>query len=791
MPPPADVLTHCRRELMHAIWRLLLDDDFLDAYEHGIVLECHDGIFRRFFPRFFTYSADYPEKVLLATIRNLGKAPCPRCYLRKEDIPNLGTVQDKRKREKLGRTDEHIKKGFVTRVRDWIFKLGRSVKSKTFDYFLLERSWTPTSNAFSDRLSKFGLDPFKMLVPDFMHEFELGVFKSFFIHLLRILYAHGDSAIATLNQRFRWIPTFGRSTIRRFTQNTSALKKMAAWNYQNILLCSIPVVEGLLPEPFNSEILDLLFTFAEWHTLAKLKLHTETTLGLLDSVTTVLGRLLRRFKRVVCPEFATKELPSEEAARGRRQAKKAAQGKGKGRATTKTTPNAKEYNLNTYKFHSLGDYPSTIRWFGTSDSYSTQTGELEHRRVKAFLCSYKQEQAASTDDAAGAAEHDPIAHGNPRTYQGSASSVPDNSDSKSEALPYTTPDQHHHISPSRNFSLHLTSWLRSNHGDPAVANFLPKLQEHVLSRLAHPDWTGDGTEFTPQERFRLVVKNQRIYMHKILRVNYTTYDVRRGQDCLNPRTHSDVMFLASEDAPHPFAYAQVIGVFHADFLNTADGSGKLESMEFLWVRRYRLDPSYRSGFKRKRYHRVEFVPQSDPDAFGFLNPDEVIRGAHLIPAFASGRTKELLSPDSIGRLPRDGLEDDEDWRYYYVNFFVDRDMYMRYIGGGVGHYQVPIPPEEDLALRSDSDDEDPEPTPPGSPSPVPSPPRTPEPRPESALSDHSNSSKSEDDPEASDSEPEDDDEEPEDDDDDEEPNIGPEDGTGEMEDEVDEGYAPL
>jgi hypothetical protein len=54
--------THCRRELMHEIWRLLLDDDFLDACEHGIVLTCADGVQRRVYPRIFTYSADYPEK---------------------------------------------------------------------------------------------------------------------------------------------------------------------------------------------------------------------------------------------------------------------------------------------------------------------------------------------------------------------------------------------------------------------------------------------------------------------------------------------------------------------------------------------------------------------------------------------------------------------------------------------------------------------------------------------------------------------------------------------------------
>lgn len=47
---------------MQAIWRLLLDEDFMHAYEHGIVIRCGDGITRRVFPRFFNYSADYPEK---------------------------------------------------------------------------------------------------------------------------------------------------------------------------------------------------------------------------------------------------------------------------------------------------------------------------------------------------------------------------------------------------------------------------------------------------------------------------------------------------------------------------------------------------------------------------------------------------------------------------------------------------------------------------------------------------------------------------------------------------------
>jgi hypothetical protein len=37
---------------------------------------------------------------------------------------------------------------------------------------------------------------------------------------------------------FRMIPTFGRDTIRRFTSNTSELKKMAARNYEDFLQVS-------------------------------------------------------------------------------------------------------------------------------------------------------------------------------------------------------------------------------------------------------------------------------------------------------------------------------------------------------------------------------------------------------------------------------------------------------------------------------------------------------------------------------------------------------------------------
>ena len=41
------LLTHCHRELFHAQWKVLLDDDFLYIYTHGVVIKCYDGVRRR------------------------------------------------------------------------------------------------------------------------------------------------------------------------------------------------------------------------------------------------------------------------------------------------------------------------------------------------------------------------------------------------------------------------------------------------------------------------------------------------------------------------------------------------------------------------------------------------------------------------------------------------------------------------------------------------------------------------------------------------------------------------
>lgn len=142
----------------------------------------------------------------------------------------------------------------------------------------------------------------------------------------------------------------------------------------------MPVFEGLLPEPHNKTVMwlmSLLFSLAEWHTLAKLWLHTATLLEWLDEMTHKLGTQLHYFKKYTCDMFSTHELPTETAAHGHWASQKQAKSTASSGSTSKATsqpiaPGTKTLNLITYKLHTLGDYVRTIKWFGTTDSYSTQ-----------------------------------------------------------------------------------------------------------------------------------------------------------------------------------------------------------------------------------------------------------------------------------------------------------------------------------------------------------------------------------------------------------------------------------
>ena len=178
--------------------------------------------------------------------------------------------------------------------------------------------------------------------------------------------------------------------------------------------------------------------------------------------------------------------------------------------------------------------------------------------------------------------------------------------------------------------------------------------------------------FTNNERDSVPISNNQIYLVQTLSVNYTTYDVRRDRDTVNPRNHCFVMVRSSEDTPgaHPYWYAQVLGIYHA-IISTTHPEARNQNtqhMEFLWVRWFGVEPKYRHGPRYARLPMVGFVEDTDELAFGFLDPSLVIRGCHLIPRFHTGRTKALMAYDGPTAARAPGLMDD--WTNYYVNMFV-------------------------------------------------------------------------------------------------------------------------
>src|ERR1700678_447836 len=259
--------------------------------------------------------------------------------------------------------------------------------------------------------------------------------------------------------------------------------------------------------------MDLLFELATWHGLAKLHLHTESTLRALESSTTRLGIALRKFQLTTCAEFVTRNLLSEEAARGCRKAAKAKLQPTSGRPATMQQSKSKEkvpklkgkekvsstlraFGLSNYKTHALADYPKMIREFGTTDGYSTQNvsflfeikirveanfhaqGELEHRRCKRFYPRVHKEMFAP--GIAREVHRERIlqfksknhhlvvkrpSHKKQKQFLRNPFSI---AFSDSERLPCANPDQRYQMSNETRHPHDISRMIGEHYGDPAL-----------------------------------------------------------------------------------------------------------------------------------------------------------------------------------------------------------------------------------------------------------------------------------------------------------------------------------
>lgn len=159
--------------------------------------------------------------------------------------------------------------------------------------------------------------------------------------------------------------------------------------YSYFLQCAMPPIEGLLPEPHNTVVLDVFWLLSSWHALAKLRLHTEGTRSALLTTTAALGRALRVFNSVTCAIYSqVSELPREAAARERRHARATEtaikQGLPIPQLRTETKGKRKMFSMNTFKLHHIAHYYADIAEFGTTDSYTTQT--VSDLVIPVYLC---------------------------------------------------------------------------------------------------------------------------------------------------------------------------------------------------------------------------------------------------------------------------------------------------------------------------------------------------------------------------------------------------------------------
>lgn len=200
---------------------------------------------------------------------------------------------------------------------------------------------------------------------------------------------------------------------------------------------------------------------------------------------------------------------------------------------------------------------------------------------------------------------------------------------------------------------------------------MPDLKAHILQRME--DLLGLEIPYTDKSNSLfspVLFKNDRMYEHRIIRFNYTTYDIRRAQDVVNPgTTHCNIMVLSQDrkqdketnNSSHCFHYGRVIGIYHVNAVYNGPGMANYHPhrMDFLWVRWYELQRNQTNS--PYQLNQLSFPPIESNGSMGFVNPKDIIRGSHIIPMFRKGRD---------GKEKSKLVQDSKDWNSYYVSQYV-------------------------------------------------------------------------------------------------------------------------
>lgn len=272
------------------------------------------------------------------------------------------------------------------------------------------------------------------------------------------------------------------------------------------------------------------------------------------------------------------------------------------------------------------------------------------------------------------------------------------------------------IGKSQNKPVDISQLLKENSGDPvtkvrpsmlspsscsflflparAQQNFLANLRRHLLPRIqqkllsearadpANLEWAiptleklvnsvGSDSD-TEAQADRVLIPTNRLYQHEILHVNYTTYDMRREQDILNPNTtRRDFMCLREDPETsegsshgHRYVYGRILGIYHVNVVYLGEGSLDRRERRFdlLLVRWFTEIRSEQNTWEAYELDRLRFQPFDSPGAIDFLDPAALLRAAHIVPRFSSKRVAGV-DFEPISKLAKDG----DDWNEYYVN----------------------------------------------------------------------------------------------------------------------------
>jgi hypothetical protein len=213
--------------------------------------------------------------------------------------------------------------------------------------------------------------------------------------------------------------------------------------------------------------------------------------------------------------------------------------------------------------------------------------------------------------------------------------------------------------------------------------FYEKLRMHLLPRIQEVHRLATGSSFDQNFVFaegavsHVFLRDEAIYSHPMIRINFTTYDIRRGEDIIKPASvKCNIMLLrdldcdgtlnsdgsSSTSTPH-FWYARVLGIFHANVVYSGPGQAHFNPsrLDFLWVRWYRTVNPSTYGWKTSSLEAVEFLDIHNDEAFGFVDPHDVLRGCHILPAFNYGRRH---THGSVGTSKF--AKDKDDWKMYYI-----------------------------------------------------------------------------------------------------------------------------